>query len=112
MTEAPASFANRLRSCRGVLVDSNVLLDVATNDPVWGSWSAEALAVCAEFSALVINAIVYAEVSVGFSTIEALDASLPRNLYQRAPLPFEAGFLAVRPLSAIAGAADLELCPA
>ncbi len=84
----------RLRDCRGVLVDSNILLDVATNDPTWSSWSSDALAQCAEHAALLVNPIIYAEVSVGFTTIEALNAALPSSIYQRAPLPWEAGFLA------------------
>jgi predicted nucleic acid-binding protein len=83
-----------LANCRGVLVDSNVLLDVATNDPAWGEWSARALAEVVEHSALIINPVIYAEVSVGFTTIEALDAALPEALYQREALPWEAGFLA------------------
>jgi hypothetical protein len=77
-----------------VLVDSNVLLDVATNDPNWGEWSALALAEAAEHTNLIINPIIYAEVSIGYTTIEALDAALPTALYQREPLPWEAGFLA------------------
>ena len=77
-----------------VLVDSNVLLDVATNDPTWGEWSARLLAEVAEHTSLVINPIVYAEVSIGYTTIEALDAALPGALYRREPLPWEAGFLA------------------
>jgi predicted nucleic acid-binding protein len=88
------SLQARLRPCRGVLVDSNVLLDVATNDVVWGNWSARALAEVAEHATLIINPIVYAEVSIGYTTIEALDAVLPESLYQREPLPWEAGFLA------------------
>lgn len=84
----------RLRGCRGVLVDSNILLDIATNDPTWHEWSAEALAICAEYVTLVVNPIVYAEVSIAYSTIEALDAALPRTIYQRAALPWEAAFLA------------------
>lgn len=84
----------RLRNCNGVLVDSNVLLDLATRDPKWGDWSRRALAECAERAKLVINPIVYAEVSVGFATIEALNASLPPMVYTRAALPWEAGFLA------------------
>jgi predicted nucleic acid-binding protein len=84
----------RLSVCRGVLVDSNVLLDVATNDPDWGHWSGRALAEVAEHAALIINPIIYAEVSIGYTTIEALDAALPATLYQREPLPWEAGFLA------------------
>lgn len=84
----------RLSACRGVLVDSNVLLDIATNDPNWGQWSGRALAECAEYAGLVINPIVYAEVSIRYTTIEALEAALPPSLYQREPLPWEAGFLA------------------
>lgn len=79
---------------RGVLVDSNVLLDVATNDPEWGDWSARALAKAAEHTILVINPIIYAEVSIGYTTIEALDAALPASVYRREALPWEAGFLA------------------
>jgi predicted nucleic acid-binding protein len=75
-------------------VDSNILLDVATNDPRWSEWSGSALAECTEHTALIINPIIYAEVSVGFTTIEALNAALPSSIYQRAPLPWEAGFLA------------------
>ena len=77
-----------------VLVDSNVLLDVATNDPVWGDWSAEALERTADEAILVINPLVYAEVSIGFDAIEDLEAALPLDLYRREDLPYEAGFLA------------------
>jgi predicted nucleic acid-binding protein len=76
------------------LVDSNVLLDVATEDPDWGAWSAAALAQAADEGRLVINAIVYAEVSIGFATIEELDDALPPDVFAREPLPFEAAFLA------------------
>jgi hypothetical protein len=94
VTSATANLPGRLKACRGVLVDSNVLLDVATNDPNWGEWSARALAEVAEHATLVIDPIVYAEVSIGFSTIEALDAAIPPALYRREALPWEAGFLA------------------
>lgn len=94
MRRAISNLPARLRACRGVLVDSNVLLDVATNDPVWSEWSALALAEAAEHAALIINPIIYAEVSIGYATIEALDAALPTALYQREPLPWDAGFLA------------------
>lgn len=77
-----------------VLVDSNVLLDVATNDPAWGQWSAEALERTADEAILVINPLVYAEVSIGFDAIEDLEAALPVDLYRREELPYEAGFLA------------------
>jgi predicted nucleic acid-binding protein len=88
------NLALRLGRCRGVLVDSNVLLDIATGDPKWASWSSQALAECAEYSALLINPIIYAEVSIGFQTIESLDTALPGRIFQRVSLPWEAGFLA------------------
>jgi len=76
------------------LVDSNVLLDIATEDLVWYAWSADALANAANEGPLVINAIIYAEVSIGFSAIEELDDALPPDVFEREQLPFEAGFLA------------------
>ena len=77
-----------------ILVDSNVILDVATNDPRWGHWSSQALAQAADESVLVINPIVFAEVSVGFDRVEDLEDALPPELYRRDPLPCEAAFLA------------------
>ena len=79
MTQAILNLQARPRACRGVLVDSNVLLDIATNDPAWGDWSAHALAEAAEHTTLIINPIIYAKVSIGYSTIEALDAALRRK---------------------------------
>jgi predicted nucleic acid-binding protein len=76
------------------MVDSNVLLDVMTEDPAWCEWSSESLSRAAESSRLVINPVVFAEVSVRFSRIEQLDAVLPRDLYEREAIPFEAAFLA------------------
>lgn len=78
------------------LVDTNVLLDVLTADPVWASWSGAALARAFDDGVVVIDPIVYAEVSVGFSGIEALDDALPAALFTREPLPWAAGFLAGR----------------
>ena len=94
MTPGLPNLSARLRKCRGVLVDSNVLLDVATQDPSWSEWSAHALGQCADQARLVINPIIYAEVSVAFETIEGLDAALPSDSYSREPLPWEGGFLA------------------
>ena len=94
MTPAIVSLRARLKACRGVLVDSNVLLDIATNDPNWSEWSVSALAECAEHTTLIINPIIYAEVSIGYTTIEALEAALPGALYRREPLPWDAAFLA------------------
>jgi predicted nucleic acid-binding protein len=77
-----------------VLVDSNVILDVATEDPRWGEWSAAQLERTADQAMLVINPLVYAEVSIGYATIEELEDVLPDELFRREALPYEAGFLA------------------
>jgi predicted nucleic acid-binding protein len=79
---------------RGTLVDTNVLLDVLTDDPNWATWSGQALTDAAEAGPLWINPIVYAEVSVRFSHIEALEAALPPDDFRRSQLPWEAAFLA------------------
>lgn len=76
------------------LVDTNVLLDVLTDDPVWGAWSASALAEALDAGDVVINQIVYAEVSTGFSRIEALEDALPASQIMREDLPWAAGFVA------------------
>ena len=55
------------------LVDSSVLLDVLTDDPLWGSWSSQSLARAGDEGRLVINPIIYAEISTGFDRIEDLD---------------------------------------
>ena len=77
-----------------VLVDSNVLLDLMTEDAQWFSWSATAIANAADTSRLVINPIVYAEVSIRYSQIEALDAAFPPAMFEREAVPFAAAFLA------------------
>src|SRR3974390_3266071 len=78
----------------GILVDSSVLLDVLTEDPKWFEWSSNALKDCAEDSELVINAVIYAEVSIRFETIEELEDALPRSTFERRDIPWEAAFLA------------------
>jgi predicted nucleic acid-binding protein len=79
---------------RGTLVDSNVILDVLTEDRDWVDWSSSMLAEAAGTGLLVINPIIYAEVSVRFERIEDLDEVFPVEYYRRLPLPWEAGFLA------------------
>jgi predicted nucleic acid-binding protein len=76
------------------LVDTNVLLDVLTEDPMWLGWSSTALTEAAEVGPLWINPIIYAEVSVRFARIEDVEAVLPPQDYRRAQLPWEAAFLA------------------
>lgn len=77
-----------------ILVHSNVILDIVTEDPAWFEWSADQLANYSEQSVLVINPIIYAEVAIGFEQVEELEAILPSNIFRRDPLPWEAAFLA------------------
>jgi predicted nucleic acid-binding protein len=77
-----------------VLVDSSVLLDIATNDKSWFEWSSQALEAAANEAALAINAIIYGEVSIGFSRIEDLESAIPLASFRREALPYEAAFLA------------------
>ena len=79
---------------RVTLVDSSVVLDIVTDDPAWGDWSADALAQARDDGRLVINPIVYAEVSTGFGRIEDLDETIPASDFEREPLPYQAGFVA------------------
>ena len=73
------------------LVDTNVLLDIITQDIAWFSWSESALRQAAERSTLAINPIIFAEVSMKFDRIEDADAALVD--FAREALPYEAGFL-------------------
>jgi len=75
-------------------VDSSVLLDILTRDPSWSAWSVDALADAADRGGLVINPMIYAEVSVRFSRVEDLDDALRPQDFIRAQLPWEAAFLA------------------
>ncbi len=78
------------------LVDSNVILDVVTDDSAWGDWSSSALASAAQRGRLVINPLIYAEVACGFARIEELDAALPAEYFTRESLPWPAAFLAAQ----------------
>jgi predicted nucleic acid-binding protein len=76
------------------LVDSCVLLDVITGDKQWADWSAGQIAAAMDAGRVVINPLIYAEVSVGYETIEELEELLPASEYEREPLPYAAGFAA------------------
>lgn len=77
-----------------VLVDSNIILDIVTRDAQWYDWSAGQLETLAEDHIMIINPIIYSEVSIGFDRIEDLDEALPTEFFRREDLPWEAGFLA------------------
>jgi hypothetical protein len=76
-----------------VLVDTNVLLDLFSGDPDWATRSAAAISSSADEATLVINPIIYAELSVGIASIEQLDQFLGED-FRRDPLPWDAAFLA------------------
>jgi predicted nucleic acid-binding protein len=76
------------------LVDSNVLIDLLTESPDWFGWSSAALTSAADEGPLVINPLVYAEVSMRFSRVEDLNDALPPEDFVRTPLPWSAAFLA------------------
>jgi predicted nucleic acid-binding protein len=81
------------RTTGGVVVDSNVLLDLFTDDAKWAPWSEARLGEAFEAGEVVINPTVYAEISIAFDRIEELEDSLPDEL-GREDLPWEAAFLA------------------
>lgn len=77
-----------------ILVDSNVLLDIFTEDPVWYQWSSNILMELFDKQSLAINPIIYSEISVGFHNIEDLEKALPIDGFECLPLNKEISFLA------------------
>lgn len=80
----------------GTLVDTNVLFDFLSQDADWFDWSAAMLTDAADRGPIVINPIVYAEVSVRYDRIEDVESALSPEYFVRAPLPWEAAFLAAK----------------
>ena len=78
----------------GVLVDSNVILDVLTEDFHWFAWSAQVLMEYGDRGELIINPIIYAEVSVGFNQAQEVEDALHLAFFRRDPLPYKAAFMA------------------
>jgi predicted nucleic acid-binding protein len=76
------------------LVDANVLFDFLTEDEDWFEWSSAMLEQAGNVGSVVINQIVYAELSVRYATIEQLDDDLSTEYFVRASLPWQAAFLA------------------
>ncbi|MDF1592691.1 MAG: PIN domain-containing protein [Desulfobacterales bacterium] len=79
---------------KGLLVDSNVILDIFLDDPNWADWAESALARYSDHTTLYINTIIYTEVSVGFKKIEELESALHKGGFQMLEIPKEALFLA------------------
>lgn len=78
------------------LVDTNVLLDIVTDDPEWAAWSLSQLDLAMARGRLAINDVIYAELSVRFDLIEQLDAVLDDFQAELLPIPRTALFLAAK----------------
>jgi len=76
------------------LVDANVLLDLVTDDPAWSAWSLARLEEAALVGPVVINDVVYAEISTRYPRIEDLESMLAEAMIRIAPIPRSALFLA------------------
>jgi len=79
---------------KGIVVDSNVILDVFLNDPRWADWSEAKMEECSYHATLCINSIIYSEISIGFGLIEDLESAIIRAGFQMLEIPKEALFLA------------------
>ena len=77
-----------------ILVDTNVILDVIENDPLWGDWSQQRLEAASLTATLCITAVIYAELSIAFKRIEELEMALTQGAFRVAAIPREALFLA------------------
>ncbi len=77
----------------GVLVDSNVVLDIFLDDPNWAEWAESTLGKYSNTATLYINPIIYSEVSIGFERIEELESAINRGGFQILEIPKEALFL-------------------
>jgi hypothetical protein len=79
---------------KGVLVDSNIILDIFLDDPKWAEWSEAVLSEYSVHTPLYINPIIYTEISIGFKKIEELETALLKGGFQMLEIPKEALFLA------------------
>ncbi len=77
-----------------VIVDSSILLDVVTDDPEWSDLSRAAVASLSAHRQLVINTVIFAEVSISFDRIEDVEEHLASDVFRREEMPYEAAFLA------------------
>jgi len=95
-----------------VLVDTNVLLDVATKDPIWFAWSTAQLAPLVDAREAAINPVIYAELAPLYPSARQLDLSLvPPSDFRRLALPFSVGFPAARAFEAYRKAGGQRLAP-
>lgn len=77
-----------------ILVDTNVLLDAVSDDPIWADWSQRQMEAASLVQQLAVNSVIYAELSFGFTRIEEVDAVLADARIRLIDIPREALFLA------------------
>jgi predicted nucleic acid-binding protein len=93
------------------LVDSNVLIDVVVRDEQWAAWSIEALIEALDAGPVLVDQVVFAEVSIGYRTAEACQEALAVQGIERVPIPWPAAFLAGRAFAAYRDRGGTELAP-
>jgi predicted nucleic acid-binding protein len=95
-----------------VLVDTNVLLDVATRDPSWFHWSSMQLAKIISAREAAINPVIYAELAPCYGNERDLDLNLvPPRTFKRLALPYSAAFPAARAYAAYRKAGGTRTSP-
>jgi predicted nucleic acid-binding protein len=95
-----------------VLVDTNVLLDIATSDAQWFAWSSDQLAPIVNQRLAAINPIIYAELAPAYTNARELDLNLlPPGNFKRLALPYSAGFPAARAFAAYRNAGGTRTSP-
>lgn len=77
-----------------ILVDTNVLVDILQDDPDWANWSVRQLRAQSQVHDLAINPVIYAELSLNFASVAALEAAIDGLGLQLRDLPRPALFLA------------------
>ncbi len=76
------------------MIDSNVILDIVTEDKEWFEWSSYIVKLLSQEEIFLINSVIYSEVSIGFKKIEEVEELFVSDYFVREPIPWEACFLA------------------
>lgn len=95
----------------GFLFDTNVLLDIATRDPIWQSWSENQLRAAASQGSILINPIIYAELAPAFMSAADLDRWLDPSFFQRLPLPYSVDWPAAHAFTAYRSSGGTKTSP-
>lgn len=93
------------------LVDSNVLIDIVAEDPRWAQWSEEALVSALDEGPVFVDQIVFAEISIGYTSAESCQQALTARGLELVPIPWPAAFLAGRAYSAYKQRGGTKLAP-